>query len=99
MSVSRDFIDSYSPEASRPQHRARRRPAPDDPASADCGATMLVFGFQPDSAGNGDGLPEVMPSSRAWRSAFIFRFPGDVRLSDFDWSWPGGSCFLTPCLP
>src|SRR4051812_23691456 len=67
MTVSRDFIDSYSPEA--PRHRARQgalvsgyrssqsslpRPVcephdrdtgPDDPASADCGATTLVFGF------------------------------------------------------
>src|SRR5437868_626687 len=67
MTVSRDFIDSYSPEA--PRHRARqgalvsgyrrsqsslpravcelrgRDRSPDGPASADCGATTLVFGF------------------------------------------------------
>src|SRR5262245_57504513 len=49
MSVSRDFIDSCSPEApARAPHRTRRGRSPLGEltqASAQCGGTMLVFGF------------------------------------------------------
>src|SRR2546430_1737647 len=49
MSVSRDFIDSCSPEApARAPHKTRRGPSPLGrltQASAQCGGTMLVFGF------------------------------------------------------
>src|SRR5881394_3879015 len=45
MSVSRDFIDSYSPEAPRPSHKPPAAPvtAGDEP---ECEAITLVFGFQ-----------------------------------------------------
>src|SRR5437764_861224 len=45
MSVSRDFIDSYSPEAPRPSHEPPAAPvtAGDE---AECEAITLVFGFQ-----------------------------------------------------
>src|SRR5437762_12429035 len=45
MSVSRDFIDSYSPEAPRPSHEPPAAPvtAGDEP---ECEAITLVFGFQ-----------------------------------------------------
>src|SRR3954454_19351963 len=44
MSVSRDFIDSYSPEAPRPSHKPPAAPvaAGDEP---ECEAITLVFGF------------------------------------------------------
>src|SRR6516162_3545244 len=49
MSVSRDFIDSCSPEAPAwAPHRTRRGPSPFGEltqASAQCGGTTLVFGF------------------------------------------------------
>src|SRR5262249_33718336 len=49
MSVSRDFIDSCSPEApARAPHKTRRGPSPLGRltrASAQCGGAMLVFGF------------------------------------------------------
>src|SRR5262249_3584867 len=49
MSVSRDFIDSCSPEApARAPHRTRRGRSPLGgltQASAQCGGTTLVFGF------------------------------------------------------
>src|SRR5262249_32975588 len=71
MSVSRDFIDSYSPEASYPgtalaeAQLARRsgehlshsenlrtiRTRPCIEPGAHCGATTLVFGFQPHCLG------------------------------------------------
>src|SRR6516164_2276945 len=48
MSVSRDFIDSCSPEAPAPGHRIDAAPPPlgrPTQASAQCGGTTLVFGF------------------------------------------------------
>src|SRR5581483_6921973 len=49
MSVSRDFIDPYSPEAPTPRNSDRREPGSlaggTARAHGQCGATTLVFGF------------------------------------------------------
>src|SRR3982074_383658 len=51
MSVSRDFIDSYSPEAPAPWNRSRQDTRSRSglsgmiPTDAQCGGTTLVFGF------------------------------------------------------